>query len=136
MMQKSIFFVLINFCFCSLINAQADSTAQKLAQEQLDGYNKRDIDAFLNPYADTVKVYMYPNQLMYQGKAMMRQQYAGMFQQAVDLHCTLVKRIVLGNKVIDEESVIFQKGQLPMRAVAIYTIDKDKIAEVRFIVNQ
>jgi hypothetical protein len=78
---------------------------------------------------------MYPNQLMYQGKALMRQQYAGMFQQAVDLHCTLVKRIVLGNKVIDEESVIFQKGQPPMRAVAIYTIDKDKIAEVRFIVN-
>jgi hypothetical protein len=135
-MQKSFFLVLIYFCFCGSGFAQFDSIPQKLAQEQLDGYNKRDIDAFLNPYADTVKVYMYPNQLMYQGKALMRQQYAGMFQQAVDLHCTLVKRIVLSNKVIDEESVIFQKGQPPMRAVAIYTIDKDKIAEVRFIVNQ
>ncbi len=136
MLHKSLLFVLINFCFCGLGLAQSDSIAQKLAQEQLDGYNKRDIDAFLIPYADTVKVYMYPNQLMYTGKTIMRQQYAGMFQQAVDLHCTLVKRIVLGNKVIDEESVIFQKGQPPMRAVAIYTIDKDKIAEVRFIVNQ
>jgi hypothetical protein len=135
-MQKSFFLVLIYFCFCGSGFAQFDSIPQKLAQEQLDGYNKRDIDAFLNPYADTVKVYMYPSQLMYQGKALMRQQYAGMFQQAVDLHCTLVKRIVLGNKVIDEESVIFQKGQPPMRAVAIYAIDKDKIAEVRFIVNQ
>jgi hypothetical protein len=135
-MVKHIIFVVFLSFFAGSGNAQADSTAFRLAQEQLDAYNKRDIDAFLKPYADTVSVYMYPDKLQLKGKEAMRKQYAGMFAQAKDLHCTLVGRMVLGNKVIDEESVIFQKGQPPMRAIAIYTIDKDKIVEVRFIVNQ
>jgi hypothetical protein len=134
-MVKPFIFVFFLFFFAKSGNAQADSTAFKLVQEQLDGYNKRDIEAFLKPYADSVKVFTYPDKLEFKGKEIMRMSYAGMFAQAKDLHCTLVSRMVLGNKVIDEESVIFQKGQPPMRAIAIYTIEKGEIAEVRFIAN-
>jgi hypothetical protein len=135
MVKPFIFIFFLSF-FAKSGNAQADSIALRLAQEQLDAYNKRDIEAFLKPYADSVKVFTYPDKLEFKGKEVMRMSYAGMFAQAKDLHCTLVSRMVLGNKVIDEESVIFQKGQPPMRAIAIYTIDKDKIAEVRFIANR
>lgn len=135
MVKQFIFVIFLSF-FANLGNAQADSIAFRLAQEQLDAYNKRDIEAFLKPYADSVKVFTYPDKLEFKGKEIMRMSYTGMFAQAKDLHCTLVSRMVLGNKVIDEESVIFQKGQPPMRAIAIYTIDKDKISEVRFIANR
>ena len=135
-MVKPFIFIFILSFFAKSGNAQADSIAWRLAQEQLDAYNKRDIEAFLKPYADSVKVFTYPDKLEFKGKEVMRMSYAGMFAQAKDLHCTLVSRMVLGNKVIDEESVIFQKDQPPMRAIAIYTIDKDKIAEVRFIANR
>lgn len=115
--------------------AQQDtaSVAYKLAEQQLQAYNKRDIEAFLVPYADSVTIYAYPNQLLSKGKEAMRKQYNSMFTQLPDLHCTLVNRLVLGNRVIDEERVIFQKNQPPARAIAIYTIVKDKITEVRFI---
>lgn len=115
--------------------AQQDtaSIAYKLAEQQLQAYNKRDIEAFLIPYADSVAIYAYPNQLLSKGKEAMRKQYSSMFAQLPDLHCTLVNRLVLGNRVIDEEKVIFQKNQPPARAIAIYTIVKDKITEVRFI---
>jgi hypothetical protein len=128
---------LIILLFCNTIfytaSAQEKTMAEKLAQEQLEAYNKRDIEAFLKPYADTVSVYFFPNRFLYKGKETMREQYAGMFSKTTDLHCTLKSRIVLGNRVIDEESVIFDKTKPPMHAVAIYTIAGDKIVAVHFI---
>jgi hypothetical protein len=113
---------------------QQDTThAVQLAQAQLDGYNQRDIDKFLEPYADTLAVYRFPGQLLYRGKEQMRKEYAGMFRQLPELHCTLVKRIALGNTVIDEESVLIRSGAPLIRAVAIYTIAGGKISTVTFI---
>ena len=112
---------------------QDTALAVQLAQAQLDGYNQRNIDKFLEPYADTVAVYRFPGQLLYRGKETMRKEYAGMFRQLPELHCTLVKRIALGNTVIDEESVLIRAGAPLIRAVAIYTIAGGKIATVTFI---
>jgi len=114
-------------------DASSMSTAEKLAQEQLDAYNSRDIDAFLIPYADSVEVYTFPDQLQYTGKDKMRQVYTSMFDKATDLHCTLVNRVVQGNTVIDHEEVLFQEGYPAMKAIAIYEIENNKIAKVYFV---
>ena len=63
----------------------------------------------------------------------MRQEYTPMFANTPDLYCTLKNRIVLGNRVIDEESVAFDKNRPPLRAAAIYTIAQGKIMSVHFI---
>lgn len=108
-------------------------TAEKLAQAQLDAYNKRDIDAFVAPYAENVKVYKFPNELMYEGKTAMYDMYGRMFARTPDLHCRLVNRIVMGNTVIDQEEVTISKKDPPMNAIAIYKIKDGKISEVYFI---
>ncbi len=131
--MKKILCPILFFFFAFAAQSQIISTAEKLVQEQLDAYNKRDIEAFLKPYSDTVKVYYFPNQFAYQGKEQMRKQYADMFKKAVDLYCTLKSRMVLGNKVIDEESVIFDKNKPAAHAAAIYTIAGDKIVAVHFV---
>jgi len=102
-----------------------------LAQRQLNAYNFRDIEAFLEPYHDDVEVYSFPNQLLYKGKATMREQYTGMFNNTPNLHCELKERIVQGNTVIDKERVQF--GNKILEAVAIYTIEDNKIKRVYFI---
>jgi imidazolonepropionase-like amidohydrolase len=107
-----------------------DVTPEILAQQQLNAYNQRNIEAFLEPYAEDVKVYTFPNQLMYEGKETMRQGYTNMFNNTPNLHCELVNRIVNGNVVIDQESV--QIGDQLIKAVAIYRIKDDKISEVYF----
>lgn len=128
------FILLFSLVFVVVLsNAQNKSVAESLAQEQLDAYNKRDIDAFVKPYTDSVEVYAFPNQLLYKGKHIMYNQYKDMFTNTKDLHCTIVKRMVLGNKVIDEESVIFNASKPPLKAIAIYIIENDKIAKVYFI---
>lgn len=106
-------------------------TPEDLAQRQLNAYNFRNIDAFLEPYAEDVEVYSYPDKLLYTGKETMREQYAGMFENTPNLHCELKERIVQGNIVIDKERVRF--GNKTIEAVAIYHIENNKIKKVYFI---
>jgi imidazolonepropionase-like amidohydrolase len=108
------------------------NTPEMLAQQQLNAYNLRDIDAFLEPYADSVEIYDFAGKLMMKGKEQMRTSYSKMFKNTPDLHCRLVNRIVEGNTVIDQESVTGW-GDKAETAVAIYRIEKGKIARVYFI---
>lgn len=120
-------------CLAIGLQAQTGADAAKLAQQQLDAYNARDIDAFLEPYSDSVKIYNHPNQLSFTGKQNMRARYAGMFANTPDLHCTLMNRMVLGNVVIDQESVVFNKSNPPAQVIAMYKMANGKIQEVYFI---
>ena len=84
-------------------------TPADLAQRQLNAYNLRNIEAFLEPYADDVEVYNYPNTLLFKGKETMRTGYTQMFENTHNLHCELVGRISQGNVVMDKELV--KKGE-------------------------
>lgn len=106
-------------------------TPSALVQRQLNAYNFRNIDAFLEPYADDVEVYAYPDKLLYKGKDKMREGYSKMFESTPNLHCELKERIVQGNIVIDKERVQF--GNKIVEAVAIYHIENYKIKKVYFI---
>lgn len=102
-----------------------------LAQRQLNAYNFRNIEAFLEPYAEDVELYDFPNKLFSKGKDEMRKNYAGMFENTPDLHCELVGRLVRGNVVIDQERVRI-RGKY-FEAIAIYHIENNKIKRVYFI---
>jgi len=106
-------------------------TPEDLAQRQLNAYNFRNIDAFLEPYAEDVEIYQYPDKLLYKGKDIMRDGYAKMFENTPNLHCELLGRMVQGNIVIDQERVKF--GNNIVEAVAIYHVENGKINKVYFI---
>ncbi|MEM1407519.1 MAG: nuclear transport factor 2 family protein [Bacteroidota bacterium] len=129
--MKNLFIVLTS----SLITTTSlvAQTPEQLAQAQLDAYNNRDLEAFLEPYSDTVKVYNFPNDFRYQGKEIMRKNYGGMFERLTDLNCELVNRMVSGNTVIDHERVLFEKGRPKTEVFALYKIAHGKIQEVYFI---
>ena len=119
--------------FFSLWAFGQELTPAQLVQQQLDGYNQGDIDLFLEPYADTVKMYNHPDKLLGRGKDRMRIMYGNMFSSRPELNCTLMNRMVLGNIVIDQEYVRFSKDQPPTEVIAMYKIAGGKIAEVYFI---
>lgn len=104
---------------------------EDLAQRQLNAYNLRNIDAFLEPYADDVEVYNYPDTLLFKGKETMRTGYSQMFDNTPNLHCELVGRISQGNVVMDKERV--QMGDDIVEAIAIYHIQNNKIKKVFFV---
>jgi hypothetical protein len=110
---------------------KAVSEAEKIVQQQLDAYNKRDIDAFMATYTENIKLYDYPEKLKSEGQKSMRESYSKFFKNTPDLHAFIKKRIVIGNKVIDEEQVTIN-GKI-YNAVAIYEIENGKIKKVTFI---
>ena len=107
------------------------ATPEDLVQKQLNAYNLRDIEGFLEPYAEDVELYMYPDTLLGKGRENMRQNYTSMFKNIPDLHCELAARIVQGNVVIDHEKVRMENNIIS--AVAIYHITNGKISKVYFI---
>lgn len=134
--MKLYFQFILLFMAAFSVNAQVtpkNTGVEAPATLQLQGYNNRDIDAFMQAYADDVKVYRQPGVLTYQGKEEMRKRYAQKFAETPDLHCELVNRIVSGNVVIDHERVQTDKSKPRMEAIAIYRIRNNKIYEVTFI---
>ena len=110
----------------SLITA----TPEMLVQQQLNAYNAHDLEAFLAPYAEDVELYQFPDKLELKGKTEMRKNYQ-FVTQVPGLYCRLLNRIVQGNMVIDQEEVS-GFGDKPLKAAAMYVIEKGKIKNVYF----
>lgn len=106
-------------------------TPEILVQQQLNAYNARNIEAFLAPYSDSCSLYDINGKLLMKGKEAMRQHYGRFFQQAPELHCELVNRMVHRNTVIDHERVT-GAGNKQLEAFAVYKIEHGKIATVYF----
>lgn len=108
----------------------APSTPEMLAQEQLNGYNAHDLDAFLAPYADEVEIYEFPAKLLMKGKDDMRKNYQ-FITRLPTLYCKILNRVIQGNMVIDQEEVTGLGSSL-VHGLAIYVIENGKIAKVYF----
>ncbi|MDV3926808.1 amidohydrolase [Elizabethkingia anophelis] len=108
-------------------------TPELLVQQQLNAYNARNIEAFLEPYSDDVEIYFFPNTLISKGKDAMRKSYTDMFAKMPNLHCELKGRIIQGNIVIDRESVSGMISNTKVEATAVYEIKNHKIIKVYFI---
>ena len=104
-----------------------------IVQRQLDAYDIGDIDAFVATYTEDVEIYDHPATLRMRGRDELRERYAKLFASAPDLKTHITKRIVIGDHVIDDETVTGAPGGGTRRAVAIYQVRDALIAKVWFI---
>ena len=109
----------------------AEPSPEVVVQEQLDAYNRKDLEAFMDTYSDDIKLYTFPDKLSVASREQMWKDYKGYFDRTPDLHAKLVKRMVLGNKVIDQEELT-ANGRT-FQAVAIYEVRNGKIYRVTFL---
>jgi hypothetical protein len=112
---------------------QTTFEAEPPVKMQLQAYNDRDIDAFMEWWSDDCQYYSFPNQLLARGKAEIRERHIARFKED-NLFGKLVKRIVVANLVVDQEVVTrtFPEGAGEVDVVAIYEIDSGKIAKAWF----
>jgi len=113
------------------VDSMLQETPEQIVQRQVNAYNARDIDAFLDTYARDVVVYNQQGELSMKGHEQMRATYEPMFKEVTNLYCDIQNRIVINNKVIDREHVRF--GDRYSDVVAIYDVADGKIVKVRFI---
>ncbi len=116
------------------MNASSNHAESELAvQKQLEAYNARDIDAFMQWWADDGGYYAFPSRLLASGAAEIRGRHVARFREP-NLHATLVNRIAVANVVVDQETVTrtFPDGPGEVDVVAIYQVENGKIANAWF----
>jgi hypothetical protein len=69
-----------------------------------------------------------------EGKEAIRNLYKGLFDASPKLHSTILHRSIIGNKVIDHESIKGRRGsRKPVKLVMIYEVSGDKIERMTVI---
>lgn len=114
-----------------IFDNESSTDPETIVKEQLVGYNARDIDRFLSTYIEDVQLFNFPADPRSQGHEEMRKGYASFFESTLDLNCEIKNRIVIGNKVIDEEYITANGNNFS--AVAIYEVENGKISKVTFL---
>jgi hypothetical protein len=104
------------------------NSPEAVVQRQLDAYNARDLDALLATYAPDARQYELPGKLLATGPFEIGPRLALRFQEP-NLHAQLLQRAVMGNIVIDYETVTrtFPEGPGKLDLVAIYEVIDGKI---------
>ena len=116
------------------MNASTNYAETELpVQKQLEAYNARDIDAFMQWWADDCQYYEFPSRLLASGAAEVRERHVARFKEP-NLHGMLVKRIAVANVVVDEETVTrtFPAGTGEVDVIAIYEVESGRIAKAWF----
>lgn len=111
-----------------------DRTPVQCAQDQLDAYNARDIEAFASVYADDIQLIALPaGEVFCNSIGELRERYGKQFVLHPHLQCRLVSRIVCAPFVIDEEEVAGLSSAGLVHAVATYECRNGKIVRAWFI---
>ena len=105
-------------------------TPEMVVQRQLNAYNARNLEAFLDTYADDIKIYNGPDELIMDGKEALRTRYDQLFSNTPNLYCEIKNREVAGSLVTDSEYV--RMGDRYITARATYEVSNGKIRKVTF----
>lgn len=113
----------------------SEESPAKIVQKQVDSYNAGDLDAFVNCYAEDVVVSNFPADTLYVGHEKMRKNYGSLSPDNKVYDVEVVKRIVIGNKVIDHEKVD-KNGTFQQMQIALYEVNNGKISSMTFIFDE
>lgn len=133
-MRNLLFFTL--FCFSTLVSAQTkEEIAVSVVQAQLDAYNAKNIDAFMNVFSSDVAIYNFgESEAIASGEVEVRAVYASLFENSPNLHSLVINRSVIGNKVIDYELISGRKGtEELLKLIAIYEVEDGLIKKATFL---
>jgi hypothetical protein len=100
---------------------------------QLEAYNARDIDAFMPWWADNCEYYAFPSTLLATGTSAIRERHVARFKEP-DLSGKLLTRIVVGNVIVDHETVQrnFPEGRGEVDVICTYEVEGGKIVKAWF----
>lgn len=113
-----------------MTNEPNEAEILRPVQEQLDAYNAKDIDRFMQWWADDCQYHLFPSELLANSAAQIRERHLLRFKEP-DLHARLIHRMRVGNLVVDQELVTrnFPEGVGEIDVIAIYEVQAGKIAK-------
>jgi hypothetical protein len=116
-----------------MTNTTIQTTAEQLIQQQLEAYNNKDISAWLACYHPDAVQLDFHGTVLARGHDEMQQRISQRFAEA-DLHAQLLKRIVMGDWVIDHELIQrnFPEGRGQVELLCSYQVKQGLIVKALF----
>jgi len=114
----------------------SQTTPEQVVQKQLETYNMRDIEGFMGLMSQDVALFeLHQSEPTASGHQAVRALYTELFDKSPALHSTLINRVVMGNKVIDHESITGRLGNDQVVELAvIYEVNAQmKISKITVI---
>jgi len=111
-----------------------EAEASAVVQKHIEPFNQRQLNDFANAFDDNVIVNRFPKDYMYSGRKSLRDNYRQFFNNNKKSNVKVLNRIILKNKVIDEELVTL--NTMTIRQATIYDVDKEDINSMTFIRNR
>lgn len=129
MIVKVIYFIAI---FVFMINPAtgSENDPETIVSKQVDAYNMRDLETFLSFYHDEIIIYSFPDEILMSGIDEIRPFYKSRFDNAPELHCEILERIVFGNYVFDYERITGIPDTGVVYALLIYEVIDSAIKNV------
>jgi hypothetical protein len=112
----------------------SEAQAGKIVQQHIEPFNTKNLEAFVDAFANTVVVNKFPNDHMYSGINTLKENYKSFFESYEKANMKVLNRMVLNNTVIDEELVTI--NNLTIRQATIYQVDGENIKSMTFIRNK
>lgn len=115
-------------------DAPAESDADAVVQAALDAHNAHDLDAFLATMAEDVTFLSLDGQVLVEGRETVAEIWGARFEARPNLVADITHRTVIGNRVIDEETLCLDGRDNPcVELVAIYTVEDGLIQTMHVI---
>lgn len=106
------------------------SAPERVVQEQLEAYNRHDLEAFLNAYSEDARVLGPAGEILFSGIDQIRQRYARRFAESPSVRATVSRRLVEGPYVVDQEELTGLEGGRSKSALLVYRVEDGKITRV------
>ena len=109
------------------------SAPERLVDQQLECYNALNLKGFLDTFHEEISIYnLIDGAVILSGKEALTVRYEKHFK-APKTHVTVVKRMVIDNKIIDHETIRKSGSDEIVNNVVIYLVEADQIKTVWLI---
>jgi hypothetical protein len=106
------------------------TSAESIVQRQADAYNRHDLEAFVALHAPDVRFYRYPDSLVFEGHAALRERFGRLFATAPQVHATTHARIVHGDFVVWKETATDLPGGKTDTQIFVWEVHNGLITTV------
>jgi hypothetical protein len=99
---------------------------------QLKAYNSKNLEEFIVNFSEDIKVYEFPEKLLYEGKDQFRLFYSQRFLYSNLLNCIINNRIILNEIIVDHE-IIHGIIENPVEVIVLYSFKNNLIFRIDFL---
>lgn len=97
--------------FTLISTATMSQSPEAIVQQQLDYYNSRDLQGFMSLFAENATlINQTDGEILASNKSEVEALYSNLFEKSPNLNSELKNRVVMGNTVIDHESITGRMG--------------------------